>query len=128
MNGEVRNFFSLGPQEAVAQIPGPQAMVRSTAKPVFYLRGFDPADGIYLVRTRQGREYRRVKMDIDRHTYNGPEFRDRELLPFDLAAAGPGVVTLTPRGNLQPGEYVIVPAVGASYRWIHFAYGFGVSR
>lgn len=128
LNGQSRAFLSLGHREAVAQIPGPQAMVRSNAKPVFYIRGFEPADGIYLVRARQGREYRRVKMDVDHHTYNGPEFRDRELLPFDLAAAGPDVITLTPRGNLSPGEYVIVPAVGPSYRWIHFAYGFGVTR
>ena len=128
LNGDARAFLSLGHREAVAQIPGPQALVRSNAKPVFYIRGFEPADGLYLVRARQGREYRRVSMDVDRHTYNGPEFRDRELVLFDLAAAGPGVITLTPRQNLQPGEYVIVPAVGPSYRWIHFAYGFGVTR
>lgn len=127
MDGQALNFLSLGHRDVVAQIPGPQAMVRSSAKPVFYLRGFAPADGIYLLRARQGREYRRVKMDVDRHTYNGPEFRAGELVPFDLAAAGPDVVTLTPRASLAAGEYVIVPAVGPSYRWIRFAFSFGVA-
>jgi hypothetical protein len=128
MDGQALNFLSLGHRDVIAQIPGPEAMVRSGAKPVFYLRGFAPADGIYLVRTKPGREYRRVKMDVDRHTFSGPEFRNEDLVPFDVAAVAPDVVTLTPRTDLKPGEYVVVPAVGPSYRWIHFGFGFGVGQ
>jgi hypothetical protein len=125
-DGELRSFLSIGRRHLVGQVSGPQALIRSNRKPVFYIRGFSPADGIYLVRTRARREFRAVKMTMDRRISDGPHFRSEDLVPFDLAAAGFDVITLTPRTDLAPGEYVIVTAVGASYRWLHFAYGFGV--
>ncbi len=117
-----------GNRGATVEIPGPQALVRSkSAKPIFYVRGFSPANGMYLVRTKAQREYRDVQMRLDHRFLDGPQFRSRDLYPFDVNGVAADVVTLTPRANLEPGEYVIVPAIEAGYTWIQFAYGFGVS-
>lgn len=126
-DGDLAWMLSVGRRHLTAEIPGPQALVRAgSARPVFYVRGFSPANGMYLVRTERERDFREVKMNMDRHVLRGPRFKDAELVPFDLEAAGPDTVTLRPRADLKPGEYVILTAVGPSYRWLHFAYGFGV--
>lgn len=127
IHGQALDFFSLGDRGARVELPGPQALVRSAGpKPLFYIRGFSPANGMYLVRAQSERQYRDVRMRVDRSLFDGPRFRSRDLYPFDVNGVAPDVVTLTPRTNLQPGEYVIVPAIEAGYRWIQFAYGFGI--
>ena len=126
-SGQVRSLLSLGPRGAAAQLPGPQSVVRSgSARPVFYIRGFSPASGLYLVHARSKREYRDVRMSVDRHAFDGPHFRNQDLRAFDIDPVAPDVVSLRPRANLAPGEYVIVPPVEPAFRWIQFGYSFGV--
>lgn len=126
-DGQIRSLLSLGPRGAAAQLPGPQSVVRSgSARPVFYIRGFSPANGLYLVHARSKREYRDVRMSVDRHAFDGPHFRNGDLRAFDVDAVAPDVISLRPRANLAPGEYVIVPPVEAAFRWIQFGYSFGV--
>ena len=100
MDGQVRDFFNVGHRGAIAELPGPQALVRSSsARPVFYVRGFSPANGLYLVRAKSQRDARDVHMRVDRDSLVS-RFRNQDLNAFDIEPVAPDLVTLRPRANL----------------------------
>ena len=127
VDGAAATFLSVGHRGAAAELPGPQALVRSTSgRPTFYVRGFSPAAGLYLVRSDRKADHRKLRLSVDRHLENGPRFHKGDVLDVEIQTVSPDVISVRPRNNLAPGEYVIVPPVEPEYRWIHFGYGFGV--
>lgn len=127
VGGATGPFLNVGHRGASAELPGPQALVRSTSgRPTFYVRGFSPAAGLYLVRTDRKSDHRTVHLSVNRHLDDGPQFHKRDLFELEIQAVSADVISVRPRNNLAPGEYVIVPPAEPQYRWIHFGYGFGV--
>lgn len=127
LDGGAAQYLNVGPRGAVADLPGPQAIVRSsTTRPTIYLRGFSPASGVYLVREKRKTDHRETHMRVSRHLQDGPRFHKGDLFELDVQAAGPGVIALRPRTALPAGEYVIVAPPEPQYRWINFGFSFGI--
>src|ERR1700758_3561024 len=62
-NGSAKWLLGFGRGDAIADFPGPHAAVQtSQTKPTFYLRGYAPTSGIYLVRQAQKQDYREIHM------------------------------------------------------------------
>jgi hypothetical protein len=112
---------------ATAQLLGPHAEIQSgTRRPVFYLRGYSPADPLYLVRSEQRPDYRAMRMRISSDFWGGPHFLPKNLVAVNVGPAGEDLIRVEPRVSLEPGEYALVTNVGRGFNWIYFAYGFGV--
>jgi hypothetical protein len=127
--GRVKQFLGFGPHEAAVEIPGATADFRITEpRPTFSVRGLSPSTGLYLVRSRQRRDYRELRMpvtgDISRWTY----FRASALTDLDVEPLAPGVVRVRPRADLRPGEYVLVSDIASAYRAYHVAASFGIGK
>jgi hypothetical protein len=112
---------------ATAQLLGPHAEIQiGTSRPVFYLRGYSPADPLYLVRSEPRPDYRAMRMLISGDFWGGPHFLPKNLAAVDVGPAGEDLIRVEPRASLAPGEYALVTNAGRGFNWIYFAYGFGV--
>lgn len=126
--GNARWILSLGRSNAVAELPGPHSAVQiPSSRPMFHLRGFGPNNALYLVRDTPKQDYREIRMPLAGDFHNWARFRQQDLVDFDLTAAGSGVVTLTPKADLKPGEYAIVSLAEPSMRGIRVSFDFGVT-
>ena len=127
VGGATAPFLNMGHRGASAELPGPQAIVRSTSgRPTFYIRGFNPSAGLYLVRSDAKRDHRKLSMTVNRHLDDGPQFHKKDLVELEIQSVSADIITVRPKSNLTPGEYVIVPPAEPQFRWIYFGYGFAV--
>ncbi len=126
--GSARQLLGLGESDAVAEMPGPHALVQiGNAKPTFYVRGIPATYGIVLVRSEQRDDYRKVRMQRSRDFRQFAKFRSRDLVDFDIRPISGDVLTITPRTDLAPGEYAIVSTFEQNIRQIRAGFEFGVT-
>jgi hypothetical protein len=126
--GSFKELTGLGARDAVVEMPGAHAAVRiGNARPTFFLRGFPAGSRLYLVRGTEKDDYREVRMSMTRRFPNAPKFQNRDLNEVELSAVSGDVVSVKPRADLKPGEYVLVSVLEPSYRWIRIGFDFGVS-
>lgn len=126
MEGEARQVFGFGGTRVNSQLSGAHALVRSGARPTFYVRGFSPFEGIYLIKGRVRNEYRVLPMTMRRNVFDGPEFHRGDGMDLEIRSITADLVSLQPRTDLKPGEYAIVVPPGGDFRWLGFGYSFGV--
>jgi hypothetical protein len=126
--GWAKEMLGFGRQDAVVEMPGPHAAIRiSNARPTFYMRGLPAGSRLYLVQGVEREEYREIRMSMPRRFPNTPRFKPGELNEVELEAVSNDVVSVKPKGDLKPGEYVLVSVVDPSYRWIRVGFDFGVT-
>jgi hypothetical protein len=125
--GSMRWLLGVGGGDAIAEIPGPRAMVQiPSSRPIFHLRGYSSASALYLVRETPKQDYREIRMPYTRDFHNWTRFRQQDLVDLDLTPAGDGITTLTPKTDLKPGEYAIVSLADPAMRGIRVSFDFGV--
>lgn len=125
--GVARQLLGFGHRSAGSELPGPHSLFRTAnAKPTFYVRGYSPLSGMYLVRANVGQDYRELPTRVNRHFPEGPVLHKENVYGFDAASVGPGVITLTPHMTLPAGEYAILAPPEPGYTWVKFGFGFGV--
>jgi hypothetical protein len=125
--GSGKQLFWYGNSDAVAEVQGPHAVVRTSAKPTFYLRGYPAAHGIYLVREIEKQDYREVKMPYSSDFRQWTSFRKSDLADITVTNVIDDVVSITPKADLKPGEYLVVSVLDPQTRHIRVAYDFGVN-
>ena len=126
--GDARSIFGLGAQRTSSQLSGAHALIRTgtSPRPTFYVRRFSPFTGLYLVRSQVRDNYRAVTQLVSRHPFDSPRFRKGDLIDTEVRLLTGDLVSLQPRADLKPGEYVIIAPADADFRWIDFGYSFGV--
>jgi hypothetical protein len=125
--GSTRWLLGVGGGDAIAEIPGPRSMVQiPSSRPIFHLRGYSGANAMYLVRETAKLDYREIRMPYTRDSHNFTRFRSQDLVELDLTSNGDGIVTLTPKTDLKPGEYAIVSLADPGMRGIRVSFDFGV--
>jgi hypothetical protein len=127
-NGTAKWLLGFGRGDAIAETPGPHAAVQtSMTKPTFYMRGFPPSNGIYVIREIEKQDYREIRMAVSGDFREWAHVRAGDIIPIDMRHAGGNVMAVTPRADLKPGEYAIVTAFDPNVRSIHVSFDFGVS-
>jgi hypothetical protein len=122
------DFFSVGPKQAIAEVPGMHAAIQTTnARPTLYVRGFALNGGIYLVRQYQKDDYREIRMPVSGNIRTFAHFRSKDLREVEMRSVGNGLIAVTPIKDLAPGEYSIVSLVDINDRNIKMGYDFGVA-
>jgi hypothetical protein len=122
------DFFSVGPKQAIAEVPGMHATIQTTnARPTLYVRGFPINYGIYLVKQTQKAEYREIHMPISRDFREFAHLRSKDLREIEMRSVGNGLVSVTPTRDLAPGEYAIVSPLSPNDREIRIGFDFGVA-
>ncbi len=126
--GTARWLLGFGQSDAVAEMPGPHALVQiGNTKPTFYLRGIPPSNGIYLLRSEQRDDYRRIRMPMSHDFRQFAHFRSQDMVDLDMRALGGDVYSATPRADLRPGEYTIVSVFEQNIRQVRASFEFGVT-
>ena len=126
--GTARWLLGFGKSDAVADFPGPHAAVQtSQVKPTFYLRGFPPTSGVYLVREKQKMSYRELRMPVSRDFIEWAHVKASDLIAIETHYASDNITALTPRDNLKPGEYAIVAPFDPTADRIQAIFDFGVN-
>jgi len=129
MTGDARWLLGFGHGDAVAEIPGPHAMVQlGNGKPMFYLRGMPQSNGIYLVRSEQKEDFRQIRLPMSRDFRQFTKLRQQDLVDLDMRPVAGDVISATPRTELKPGEYAIVSVFEQNFRQIRASFDFGVAR
>lgn len=127
-NGTAKWLLGFGKSDAIADFPGAHAAVQtSQVKPTFYMRGFPPTGGIYLVREIQKNEHREIHMPVSSNFIEWAHLKSSDLVAIEIRHAGENITALTPRDNLKPGEYGIVTAFDPNVDLIHVIFDFGVN-
>jgi hypothetical protein len=125
--GSTRWLLGVGGGDAIAEIPGPHSQVQlPSSRPIFHLRGYSGANALYLVRETEKLDYREIRMPYTRDFHNFTRFRAQDMVELDLASAGDGILTLTPKTDLKPGEYAIVSMAEPGMLGIRLSFDFGV--
>jgi hypothetical protein len=128
MSSTTADLFSVGPKQAVAELPGLHAALQTAnVRPTLYVRGFPVNGGIYLVREVQKQDYREIKMPISWQFRDFAHFRSKDLREIEIRSAGNDVLAITPRADLQPGEYALVSIIEPNDRFIKIGYDFGIA-
>jgi hypothetical protein len=128
LDGTSADLFSVGPKQAIAEVPGLHAALQTTnARPTLYLRGFPVNSGIYLVRQVQKLEYREIHMPVSRNFRDFAHLRSKDLREIEMRPAGNGLIAVTPSKDLAPGEYAIVSLIESNDRNIKIGFDFGVA-
>jgi hypothetical protein len=126
--GTVRWLLGFGQSDAVVEMPGPHAQTQiANAKPMFYLRGIPPSYGIWLLRTEQKQDYRKIRMPMSGDFRQFARFRSQDMVQLDLRALSANVVSATPTADLKPGEYALVSEFEQNIRQIRASFEFGVT-
>ena len=127
-NGTAKWLLGFGHGDAIADFPGPHAAVQtSQLKPTFYLRGFPPTSGLYLVRATQKMSYRELRMPVSRDFIEWAHLKNSDLVAIETHFAGENITALTPRDNLKPGEYAIVAPFDPTAGNIQAIFDFGIN-
>jgi hypothetical protein len=123
----VREYFSLGGHwKFRAEIPGPGAALSiSNPKPVFYMRGYQSGTRLYLVQTNEKQDYREIQMEYP-HDYSEWARVGKGVAPVEVEVVANDLISITPRGSLQPGEYVILTSLDRELRPIQLSFEFGL--
>jgi hypothetical protein len=126
--GSTRWLLGVGRGDAIAEIPGLHSQVQiPSSRPIFHLRGYSGPNAFYLVRETPKQDYREIRMPYSHDFHNWAGFRAKDLVDLDLSSAGNGILTLTPKTDLAPGEYAIVSLAEPSMRGIRLSFDFGVA-
>lgn len=126
--GGARWLLGFGHGDAVAELPGPHALVQlGSAKPMFYLRGLPQSNGIYLVRSEQKEDYRALRFPTTGDIRQFTRMRQHDLIDLDVRPVAGDVISLTPRADLKTGEYAIVSYFEQNYRAIRASFDFGIA-
>ena len=123
----VREYFSLGGHwKFRAEISGPgAALAIANPKPMFYMRGYQSGTRLYLVRTDEKQDYREIKMEYP-HDYSEWSRVSKGVTPVEVDAVAGDLISITPRGNLEPGEYVILTSLDREERPIQLSFEFAL--
>jgi hypothetical protein len=128
INATTADLFSVGPKQAIAELPGLHASLQTTnVRPTLYVRGFPLNNGIYLVRETQKPEYREIHMPVSWQFREFAHMRSKDLREIEIRPAGNDIFTVTPQKDLAPGEYAIVSLIEPNDRFIKIGYDFGVA-
>jgi hypothetical protein len=123
-----RWLLGFGHSDAIVEMPGPHAVIQiGTTKPMFYLRGLPQANGIYLVRTEQKEDYRRIRMPVSRDFRQFTTLRAQDKVELDMRQVSGDVLSATPRSDLKAGEYAIISVFDQNERAIRAGFEFGVA-
>lgn len=126
--GSARQLLGFGESDAIAEMPGPHALVQiGSTKPTFYLRGIPAAFGIHVVRSEQREDYRRIRMPRSSDFRQFARFRSQDLVELDMRPLSGDVITVTPRADLKAGEYTLVSNFEQNIRQIRASFEFGVN-
>jgi hypothetical protein len=129
MGGTVRWLLGFGQSDAIAEMPGPHALIQiGNAKPTFFLRGLPQSSGIYLVRSEQREEYRKIHMPMSGDFRQFTKLRAQDLVELDMRQMSGDVLSATPKNDLKPGEYAIISVFEQNERAIRASFDFGVSQ
>ena len=121
-------WFGTGTSNLHADLPGLHSGVAvANARPTFYMRGYRPGTELRLVRETAQTDYRRVKMSGSLDSKVWGQFRPEDVTEVEIESIAQGVVTVKPRTDLKPGEYVVVSSVDRGFRALRMAYEFGVA-
>jgi len=127
-NGVGRWLLGFGQSDAIAESPGPHAAFQtSNSKPTFYVRGFAPTSGIYLVKQIEKQDYRAIHMPVSGDFREWAHLRKSDLIDLDITHDKEDVLLVTPKAALKNGEYAIVSVFEPKIRGIHVSFDFGVS-
>lgn len=122
-----RWLLGFGHSDAVAEIPGPHSAVQiPSSRPIFHLRGYSGANALYMVRDTPKLDYREIRMPWGGDFNNFTHFRSQDIVEMDVSSAGNGILTLTPKADLKPGEYAIVSLADPAMRGIRLSFDFGI--
>ena len=128
VGGTARWLLGFGQSDAVAEMPGPHAATQiANAKPVFYLRGLPQSNGIYLVRSEQKEDYRKLRMPMSGDFRQFARLRSQDMVELDMRQISGDVLSATPKNDLKPGEYAIVSVFDQNERQIRASFEFGVT-
>jgi hypothetical protein len=126
--GSTRWLLGVGGGDAIAEIPGPHSQVQIPSyRPIFHLRGYSVANALYLVRETSKQDYREIRMPYTRDFHNFTRFRAQDLIDIDMSSSADGILTVTPKTDLKPGEYAIVSLAEPAMRGIRLSFDFGVA-
>jgi len=126
-NDSARWLLGFGHSDAIAEIPGPHSAVQiPSSRPIFHLRGYSGANALYLVRDTPKLDYREIRMPRERDFNNWARFRSQDLVDLDVSSAGNGILTVTPKTDLKPGEYALVSLADPAMRGIRLSFDFGI--
>lgn len=129
MQGTAKWLLGFGQSDAIAEMPGPHALVQiGNGKPMFYLRGLPQSNGIWLVRTEQRDDYRKLRMPVSGDFSQFVRLRSQDLVEMEMKQVSPDVLSVTPKSDLKPGEYAILSVFEQNYRPIKASFEFGISR
>ena len=124
-----RWLLGFGHSDTIAEMPGPHALIQiGNAKPMFYLRGLPQANGIYLLRSEQREDYRRVRLPYSRDFRQFTRLRSQDIVELDMRQMDGDVLSATPRTELKAGEYAIISVFDQKQRGVRASFDFGVSR
>ena len=127
-NGTARWLLGFGRGDAIAEAPGPHAAFQtSNTRPTFYVKGFPPTSGIYMIREIQKQDYREIHMPVSGNFRGWAHFRKQDMIDVDTRHDSADVLLFTPKADLKPGEYAIVSVYEPKIRTIHVSFDFGVS-
>jgi hypothetical protein len=122
----VKEFFG-GPRDLEFDMAGSHAVVAvANTRPTFYMRGYRPGSQLRLVRGIEKQDYRKLRLAGSRDHNVWGTFHPEDLTEVEMESIADGLVTLKPRTDLKPGEYVLVSALDG-YREIRLAFDFGVA-
>ncbi len=126
--GTARWLLGVGRGDAVAEIPGLHSAVQiPSLRPIFHLRGYAGPNELYLVRETPKQDYREIRMPYSRDLHNWANFRQQDLVEMELSSVGDGILRLTPKADMKPGEYAIVSLAEPGMRGIRLSFDFGVA-
>ena len=122
-----RELLGFGTSKATVEVDGAGAALSiPDRKPTFYMRGYRTGTKLYLVRLTEKQDYRELKLSYRYKMSDSGRFQKEALNALHMAPLTEDVVTLTPQGELAPGEYAIVSSLAPAYRSMRLAFEFGV--
>lgn len=120
-------YLNLARAKSVVEVPGARAGLSiSNPKPTFYVSGYPSGTRLYLVRGTEKRDYRQIRMNYSDDFSEWARFSPKDPTEIDIQALGPGLISVTPRADLPPGEYVILTAPDREYRAIQLCFEFSL--
>ena len=109
VHNEVREYFSIGRRQYVAEVAGQHATMQVTdAQPVFFVRGLSNGISPRLVQFTSKKDYRQVTMKPGSIFAPRVPIAEKDLREIEVAVLSENIIAVRPKGNLPAGEYAIV--------------------
>jgi len=125
--GDIKEFLSIGRTKSFIEVPGPSAALAiPNQRPTFYVSGYAAGTRLYLVRSTEKQDYRLIPMKYSGNFSEWASVPKEYLTDLEVQALAPGLLSVTPRSDLKPGEYVILTAINNEYRAIQLCFEFSV--